>query len=231
MAAICKDKDSQRAIALEARRKLSFDQREMFSSKIAERLRSILFSDTHTVLAYAATCDEVDLSYFVKESGFPDIRFAFPVSYKGGIMKAYVPSSDDAWENGKFGIRAPKEELSERIDPKDIDIVLVPCVAFDEKCRRLGHGGGYYDRYLPLCKNARFVCVAFEAQKLDNIITDAFDTPMDCVVTEDRIYWPEQRKARKVPADGKLLPDEGLPAVPLLASAATKEENVLLRGT
>lgn len=141
------------------------------------------------VLAYSATFDEVCLDSFINEAG--NLEFAFPVSYKDGIMKAYIPDSEESWETGKFGIRSPKEELSQPLDPEDIDLVIVPCVAFDEKLRRLGHGAGYYDRYLPLCTKAKFVCVAFEAQKLDNIVTDEFDTPMDCVVTEEKIYWPE----------------------------------------
>lgn len=192
MEIICKDKGTQRALALDARRKLSNSQREMFSRKVCEHTMNLPFiKNTHTVLAYSATYDEVDLSYFKELSKGLNLEIAYPISYKAGIMKAFVPNSDDAWETGKFGIRSPKETESRLINPEDIDLVFVPCVAFDDKLRRLGHGAGYYDRYLPQCTKAKFICVAFEAQKLDNIITDQFDTPMDCAVTEEKIYWPE----------------------------------------
>ena len=192
METICKDKDIQRAIALDARRKLSNTQREMFSRKVSEHLMDLPFiKNTHVVLAYSATYDEVSLSAFAESAKELNLELAYPVSYKGGIMKAYVPDSDEAWENGKFGIRSPKENRSKLINPEDIDLVIVPCVAFDEGLRRLGHGAGYYDRYLPMCTKAKFVCVAFEAQKLDNIVVNQYDTPMDCVVTEEKIYWSE----------------------------------------
>ena len=192
METVCKDKGHQRIIALDARRKLSDSQRELFSRKVSEQLMNLPFiKNTHTVLAYSATYDEVNLSSFAQSANVFKLEIAYPVSYKGGIMKAFIPNSDEAWETGRFGIVSPKEDRSRLINPEDFDLVIVPCVAFDEKLRRLGHGAGYYDRYLPMCKNAKFVCVAFEAQKLDNIVTDEFDMPMDCVVTEEKIYWPE----------------------------------------
>ena len=192
MGMICKDKDIQRALALDARRKLSNSQRITFSRKVCEHSMNLPFiKNVRIVLAYSATFDEVDLTHFVEISKDYNFEIAYPVSYSKGVMKAFVPNSEEAWETGKFGIRSPKEEESKLINPEDIDLVFVPCVAFDEGLRRLGHGAGYYDRYLPLCTKAKFVCVAFEAQKLDNIVTDEFDTNMDFVVTEEKTYWPE----------------------------------------
>ncbi len=171
---------------------LSDKQKQEYSRRLCDRLFSISeVSKARLVLAYAATSDEADLSYFAEEAKLRGVKVAYPVSYKAGIMKAFVPSSDDAWKMGLLGIRAPIEERSELIDPKDLDLVLVPCVGFDEKCSRIGYGGGYYDRYLPQCVNAKFICVAFEAQKLYNIVTYDHDVPMECVVTEENIYWPE----------------------------------------
>lgn len=186
------DKREQRRKALEGRRMLSEKQRQEHSRRLCDRLFSIPeVSNAKLVLAYAATYDEANLSYFAEKAKFRGAKVAYPVSYKAGIMKAFVPDSDDAWHVGLLGIRAPVEEHSELIDPKNLDLVLVPCVGFDEKCRRLGYGGGYYDRYLPQCVNARFICVAFEVQKLYNLVTYDHDVPMECVVTEDNIYWPE----------------------------------------
>lgn len=68
-----------------------------------------------------------------------------------------------------------------------IDWVLVPGVAFDAAGRRLGYGGGYYDRLLPLLRRgvAR-VAGAFEAQIVDAVPALAHDVAVDCVVTEVR---------------------------------------------
>lgn len=186
------DKNTQRQIALGSRRSLSDQQRSEYSKMISKRLADLsLIHEAKNILSYSATYDEADLSYLVSDLQTQDKRFAYPISYKGGIMEAFVPENEDAWETGKFGIKSPIKEKSILVNPSEFDVVIVPCVAFDEGLRRLGHGAGYYDRYLPLCKNAKFICVAFEAQKLDNICVDAHDTPMDAIVTETQIYWPE----------------------------------------
>ena len=54
--------------------------------------------------------------------------------------------------------------------------------------RRLGHGAGYYDRFLPLCKKAVKIAAAFALQQLDEIICDSHDISMDLVVTEEKIF-------------------------------------------
>jgi 5-formyltetrahydrofolate cyclo-ligase len=87
--------------------------------------------------------------------------------------------------------RPAASAASELVAPEEIDLVLVPCVAFDKNRNRLGHGAGYYDRYLPLCTRAKCIAVAFEAQRLPRVVTDAHDRRMDAVVTEKKIYLPE----------------------------------------
>ena len=74
-----------------------------------------------------------------------------------------------------------------QLSPEEIDLVLLPCVAFDRCGHRLGHGAGYYDRYLPQT-HAAAVAVAFEAQKLPRVSADRFDRSMDAIVTEERVY-------------------------------------------
>lgn len=186
------DKNTQRKIAMDARRALSDEERKAFSERICNCLATLdAVKNAKCILSYAASYDEVNPDSLAKNLKSQGIRFAYPVSYKGGIMKAFEPEDDDVWEEGRFGIRSPLESRSRLIEPEEFDVVIVPCVGFDDSLKRLGHGGGYYDRYLPLCSKAKYVGVAFEAQKVDNIVVDEHDTPMDVVVSEDRIYRPE----------------------------------------
>ena len=92
----------------------------------------------------------------------------------------------EGWRIGSFGIMEPVKGFVAR--PEEIDLVICPCTGFDEKLNRLGMGGGYYDRFLPLCKNAKKIAVAFEAQKIERVRTNEFDVLMDAIVTEDGIY-------------------------------------------
>jgi 5-formyltetrahydrofolate cyclo-ligase len=73
------------------------------------------------------------------------------------------------------------------IDIASIDWVLVPGVAFDRDGRRVGYGGGYYDRFLPLLRaDARRVAGAFEMQLVERVPAGRHDVTIDAVVTEAR---------------------------------------------
>jgi 5-formyltetrahydrofolate cyclo-ligase len=61
-------------------------------------------------------------------------------------------------------------------------------VAFDGQRRRMGYGGGYYDRYLLKCSKAVKIGIAFEIQRMEELITDSYDCPMDMIITEENIY-------------------------------------------
>ncbi len=87
---------------------------------------------------------------------------------------------------GPMGIPEPLPE-SARVPRDAIDFVLVPGVAFDLAGRRLGYGGGYYDRLLPLLSSeAARVAGAFELQLVDRVPAAPHDAHVDTIVTESR---------------------------------------------
>ena len=94
----------------------------------------------------------------------------------------------DGWEVGAYGIRTPVLERAALVRPEALDLVLVPCTAFDAACRRVGMGKGYYDRYLPGCRNAVALGVAFEAQRVPEAAADEQDWQLDGFVTERKVY-------------------------------------------
>jgi 5-formyltetrahydrofolate cyclo-ligase len=105
-------------------------------------------------------------------------------------MKAMVPRREDAWRQGPFGIQEPEEETSTPVDPEEIDVILVPCVSFDRRGNRCGHGAGYYDRYLPRCTRAVKLGIAFSCQQTGKVPVGKWDWPLDAVVTEKGILTP-----------------------------------------
>ena len=86
---------------------------------------------------------------------------------------------------GTFGILEPPIE-NQLIDNTEIDIVLVPGLAFDKAGNRMGHGGGYYDRFLSSCSNKTlFVGVVYSFQVFDSIPSDLYDVKIHKIVTEE----------------------------------------------
>ena len=83
---------------------------------------------------------------------------------------------------GMLGILEPSD-CSEIVTAEELDLILVPCLAAAPDGRRLGHGGGYYDRFLKgHTENA--VCLCFRRMFCDEIPMDQYDVPMPCVITE-----------------------------------------------
>lgn len=93
-----------------------------------------------------------------------------------------------------LGIREPFPTRRSAIVAQHLDVVVVPLVAFDIHCHRVGMGGGYFDTTFSflsqtvLWRKPRLVGVAFDCQRVSAIIPNAWDVPLDAVVTERAIY-------------------------------------------
>jgi 5-formyltetrahydrofolate cyclo-ligase len=94
---------------------------------------------------------------------------------------------------GYRGIPEPAATLP-RIESEAIDWVLIPGVAFDLTGRRLGYGGGFYDRLLPLLRpDAPRIAGVFDLQIVERVPATAHDLTVDLMVTESRILAPAAR--------------------------------------
>ena len=97
-----------------------------------------------------------------------------------------------------YKILEPKAELRDvpgkRIDVKELDLIMVPGVAFDARGARMGHGFGYYDKLLEHARpDTPLVALAFECQIFPEIPTHAHDVFMDKIITEKAIYQGKGR--------------------------------------
>ncbi len=90
--------------------------------------------------------------------------------------------------SGKFDIMQPSD-LSKELLP---EIILTPCLAFDENGFRLGYGGGYYDKTFSYLKKIKHkfisIAVAFDDQKIDELVHDKYDQKIDYILTEKKLY-------------------------------------------
>jgi len=181
------EKGRLRRLALSKRDAISAAVRESKSAAIAARLLALPeIAAAQTVMCYRSFRSEVSTDKIVENFRRMGKKLCFPLCEKAGIMHAYSPNDESAWKKGSFGIMEPVREASILIPPQDIELVICPLLSFDEAGHRLGYGGGYYDRYLPQCKRATKIAIAFEEQRLEQIPTDCFDMAMDMVITENR---------------------------------------------
>ena len=181
------DKTKQRRAALAARRAMTAAARASAGAAICFRLLALpQLRSAKTILSYRALDDEVDLGAV---EGKLNARIAYPRCVGGGAMAARIPTGP--MKPGPYGIGEPDPEASLLLTPEEIDLVLLPCVAFDRFGHRLGHGAGYYDRYLSGCKKAKTVLVAFAAQELERVATEEHDQDADIIVTEREIITPD----------------------------------------
>lgn len=180
-------KQIQRQAGVAARKALTVQQRQAYSAALCQQVEALpVFQAAKNVLMYAAFGAEASVDALA--SGHPEKRFFWPVCLPAFEMTASRPLDEEGWEIGNYGIRTPVLERSECIEPEALDLVLVPCTAFDKDCHRVGMGKGYYDRYLARCSQAVKVGIAFECQKVDQAVVDAFDQRLDLYVTEQSVY-------------------------------------------
>ena len=112
-------------------------------------LSSVSYKFCKTIILFNSIGDEpytLDIAQKALDDGK---RVFFPKTYNGGIMKFFrVNSLDELCDNGKFGIREPKEDAEEYTAEGTAELCLVPGLCFDKNGYRIGYGKGYYDRFL-----------------------------------------------------------------------------------
>ncbi len=85
-------------------------------------------------------------------------------------------------EVGHFGVREPRGIST--LSPTDIDVMIVPLLAFDAKKYRVGYGKGYYDRYLSQDNQIYTIGLGFTFQEVESIDHDHYDIPLDEIMCE-----------------------------------------------
>ena len=138
------------------------------------------------VMGYMPHGSECDLSLLYAALRERGVLLALPVARADGEMDAYVPFG--ALVRGRFGIPEPDPARSRLVDPAALDAVLVPCAGFDGAFGRLGHGGGYYDRYLLRCPQAAAILTAFETQRLERVPREEHDLVFSLLVTDAGVF-------------------------------------------
>lgn len=140
------------------------------------------YQEAKTLFTFVGTKDEIDTMCLIESALKAGKRVGVPRSGDGGIMAVYAITGPGDLRPGRFGILEPVEE-AEPIAIGEIDFCVIPCLACDLKGNRLGHGGGYYDRYLGRRRMDTAV-VCYHALVLPEVPVMEHDVRVDRVVTE-----------------------------------------------
>lgn len=152
------DKASLRREFLQKRLDLTQNEVEIKSLLIAEKTSDFLknksFQTIHTFLPQLNK-NEIDTRKIISrlKLSFPHIVVVLPyIIPSTREMNHFIFTEETSLVENKWGIPEPDPALSKLIRPEEIDIVLIPLLAFDQSGYRAGYGGGYYDRFLAQCK-------------------------------------------------------------------------------
>lgn len=191
------DKAELRRAVIARRDAIDLDVRAAKSAVICARLVELMdclgAAAPRTVAVYAAMGSEVDPAAFAAAAVARGWRVAYPcmLSAKdamacGQRMCMRAVSAGDASEapfiahpTRTFAATDVDSDHFPIVPAAELDMVVVPLVAFDQTGARLGYGGGCYDRYLPILSPAcQIVGIAFDEQRVDHVPTDAHDQPL-----------------------------------------------------
>lgn len=181
---IKQEKQKWRQWVKEKEKEIPMAEKESSDLAICQRILALeAYQKAKTIFCFVGTATEIN-TISILEQGWKDgKRIAVPRCAQKGVMHAYEISSMDDLEKGKYGILEPKENCVP-VTPEEIEFAVIPCVSCDKSGYRLGHGGGYYDRYL---EHSTFqtAVVCREKLLLDHTPIDRFDCCMDWVITEN----------------------------------------------
>ena len=160
----------------------------------SERISALIlawsaYREAKCIAIYHAIPGEVDLSLIWKTALSAGKSCAFPAINEDHTLSFLPATPSTVFAKNRFGIAEPTLPRAQALPPDQMDIIFLPLVAFDAYGTRLGMGGGYYDRTLAHARPRWLVGIAYDEQRQPLIEADAWDVPMDLVITERTIYW------------------------------------------
>lgn len=185
------EKKALRQAVLSRRDQLSRQEIEAFSAEIAKKMFALPeYIAAGTIMYFLNFGKEVMTLKMVPQTLAHAKRVVAPktLAKERKLILSEVLDVADDLAPGLWDIPEPKAGRLRPVEPSEVDFVVVPGVAFDEKGNRLGYGGGYYDRFFAhLREGVPLVAVAFEVQILPAIPVAAWDRRVELVITEKRV--------------------------------------------
>ena len=190
------EKNEVRRLMARRKKEYSASQFEQKSLQITARLQELpCWKKADAVFAYMDLPGEVKMREFIRRCWEEGKTVAVPKIIASDIddritaaqMRFYRINSFDDLHEGMMHIMEPDPDRCECLDSEEDALIIMPGVAFDADRRRIGYGGGFYDRYLAAYPGHATVAVAYEFQVLEQVPSQEQDIRPQLLVTEDRI--------------------------------------------
>lgn len=144
-----------------------------------EKCAAFLLADK--ILMYHSLPDELSTIAFLDKWG---TKKHFYLPRVNGVNLDILPYDRSRLELGAFHIEEPVGD--DLTDPSEIELIVVPAVAYDRRGNRLGRGKGFYDRLLSTTKATK-IGVGYDFQLVDEIAVEPHDVPVDMVITQTEV--------------------------------------------
>lgn len=189
---------SEKKAMREDARRIRMGAHEMYGMEAAEKATKhgmgLLGSfEKHAIIgAYWPMDDELDPRFLMLELARAGYQTALPVvTGKDSPLTFRLWGAGDPLEAGSFGTQHPSADAPTVVP----NALIVPLLAYDEDCYRLGWGGGFYDRTLAAHSEIKAFGFAFGAQIVDHVPREAHDWPLQGVITEEGVILPRKLSA------------------------------------
>ena len=182
------DKQELRVKLRAMRRDLSPEEQKTASLAVFRQLQKFTpYRDAACIMAYMACRGELSLAPVMDEWLARGRKLLLPRCEAPGVMTARCVANMAQLVSGTFGLMEP-DAACKIAAPEEIELILVPGVAFDRMGHRLGQGGGYYDCFLAKTHALR-VGICHDEALIDRVPVEEHDCMMDAVITPRETIW------------------------------------------
>lgn len=152
------------------------------SAQIRRRLEELpAYQSAEKILIYVSVKDEVETQQLIKDTLAEGRSLYVPKIQEGSLVICPLSTWKDL-QPGTFGILEPCE-IATPAKPEEMDLIIVPGLAFDSRGHRIGYGKGHYDKLLKSTRGYK-VGLAFDEQVLETVPDETHDVPLDLIITD-----------------------------------------------